>query len=238
MSSEAPTESGHGEQEPLLGRTGDASQVDGKPLVHNLVLGTAIVGQFGIWIQAAIVWSAVFSNDLILFSAHPLLNTAGLVLLTQGALILQPTHTPSQKKRGTYVHGFLNNLGVDCLIAGLVIIEVNKYKNGIPHFESAHSILGFITYVLMFLQAIVGFLQYFTPTVFGGEAKAKAVYKYHRISGYLVFTLALATVCAATQTSYNRSVLFIPLWTVIVASVITLMGVVPRIKKEKLGISS
>lgn len=34
-----PTVSGVGEEEPLLGRAGDASQQDGKPLQYNLILG-------------------------------------------------------------------------------------------------------------------------------------------------------------------------------------------------------
>lgn len=33
--------------------------------------GTGVVAQAGAWIIAAIVWGAVFSNDLMLFSAHP-----------------------------------------------------------------------------------------------------------------------------------------------------------------------
>lgn len=41
---------GHGEQEPLLGRPGDASQKEGKSLAWNLVLGTGIIAQAGIWI--------------------------------------------------------------------------------------------------------------------------------------------------------------------------------------------
>lgn len=113
---------------------------------------------------------------------------------------------------------------------------MNKYKNNIPHFESPHAILGLITYLLLVLQAIVGFTQYFTPGLYGSVDRAKAVYKYHRASGYLVFMLALATVCAATQTTYNVNVLDIKLWAVIVASVITLAGILPRVKKEKLGL--
>jgi len=34
-------------------------------------IGTGVIAQVGIWILAAIVWSAVFSHDLMLFSAHP-----------------------------------------------------------------------------------------------------------------------------------------------------------------------
>jgi hypothetical protein len=63
------TMSEHGEQEPLLGRPGDASQPHGKPIYENLILGslvqhsnsdlanaslcdlgTGVVVQAGIWI--------------------------------------------------------------------------------------------------------------------------------------------------------------------------------------------
>jgi hypothetical protein len=58
------------EQTPLLGGPGDATQ-HSKPLYHNFVIGTGVVAQGGAWILAAIVWGSVFSNDLSLFSAHP-----------------------------------------------------------------------------------------------------------------------------------------------------------------------
>ncbi|KAH0251506.1 hypothetical protein KCU71_g23253, partial [Aureobasidium melanogenum] len=71
MSEHETQRPGMGEQEPLLGRPGDASQQDGLPLYHNLVIGTGAVAQAGSWILVAIVWGAVFSNPVILFSAHP-----------------------------------------------------------------------------------------------------------------------------------------------------------------------
>lgn len=55
------------------------------------------------------------------------------------------------------------------------------------------------------------------------------------MSGYVLLVLAFATVAAATQTDYNKNVLNIQLWAVLVAEVITLVGVLPRIKKQKLG---
>ena len=61
------------------------------------------------------------------------------------------------------------------------------------------------------------------------------MYKYHRMSGYVLLVLTFATVAAATQTDYNKNVLNIQLWAVLVAEVITLVGVLPRIKKQKLG---
>ena len=65
---------------------------------------------------------------------------------------------------------------------------------------------------------------------------AKKVYKYHRVFGYTIATLGLATVCAATQTYYAKHILGIQLWSVIVASVLVLVGVLPRVKLQKLGL--
>ncbi|KAK8206586.1 hypothetical protein M8818_004420 [Zalaria obscura] len=226
---------GTGEEEPLLGRAGDASQQDGKPLYYNFIIGTGVVAQAGAWILAAIVWGSVFSHDLILFSAHPLLNSAAILLFTQGALVLQPTHTKEQKRNGTLVHAAINDVALSAAIAGLVIIEYNKIAHNGAHFESPHAILGLITYIAVAIQAFVGITQYFTPGLYGGEDNAKKLYKYHRASGYVILLLMLATVCAATQTDYNRNVLQIQLWAVIVAAVITLAGVLPRVKKQKFG---
>jgi len=224
-----------GEEEPLLGRAGDASQQDGNPIQFNLFLGTAIIAQAGIIILTATVWASIFTHDLIFFSPHPLLNSAGVLLSTQALLILQPTHTAQQKKLGTIIHSILNGISVLALLAGLIIIEYNKISHAGTHFESPHAILGLITYIFFIIQSLVGITQYYFPAVYKGEDNAKAIYKYHRIAGYVILVLALATVAAATQTDYNKNVLGIQLWAVVVASVITLVGVLPRIKKQKLG---
>ncbi|KAI9761556.1 MAG: hypothetical protein M4579_000948 [Chaenotheca gracillima] len=231
-----PHNDGRGEDEPLLGRAGDASQQDGRGLQFNFFLGTAVVAQAGIWILTAVVWASVFNADLILFSAHPLLNSAGLLVVTQAIIVLQPTHTQKQKTQGTYVHSALNGIGMGSLIAGLVIIEYNKIGHGGTHFVSPHAILGLITYILFFIQTIVGITQYYTPSLYGSVNKAKSLYKYHRASGYVILILSLATVAAATQTDFAKGVLKLQLWPVLVAAVITLAGVLPRIKKQKLGL--
>jgi len=230
-----PVIAGDNEHEPLLGLPGDVAQKSDQPIYENLVLGTGVVEQAGIWILVALVWSGIFSHSLILFSPHPLLNSVGILLITQAAMILQPTHTAEQKHTGTLIHASLANLGFLALLAGFIIIEVHKYKSRLPHFESPHSILGFITYILILVQAGVGVLQFFYPQVFGGVDNAKKIYKYHRMSGYFIFILSLATICAATWTSYNLNVLKIHHWAVITASVILVAGLGARIKKAKLG---
>jgi hypothetical protein len=92
-----------------------------------------------------------------------------------------------------------------------------------------------ITYIFLLIQASVGVTQYFFPQVYGSVERAKSVYKYHRMSGYVIIFLLSATVCAATWTDYNLTTLEIHHWSVIVASVILLAALYARVKKEKLG---
>lgn len=227
---------GASEEEPLLGSRGDASQVEGQPLYENLWIGTAPIAQAGIWILAAIVWGAILSHKLIFFSAHPLLNSAGFLLAIQAALIVQPTHTREQKRAGTLVHFALHAVGATALTAGLIIIEMNKAGPGHEHFESPHARLGLAFYVLVYIQALVGFTQYYVPGLYGGVDNAKSIYKYHRMAGYLIAVLGLATICAASWTTYSLNVAHIQHWAVIVASVLVLVGVVPRIRLTKFGL--
>lgn len=116
------------------------------------------------------------------------------------------------------------------------MIEYNKIAHNGTHFVSPHAILGLLTYILILFQALVGGTAYFLPKLYGSEDKAKSLYKWHRLSGYAVLLLLLATVIAATQTDYNKNVLHIKLWSVIVASILVVVGIVPRVKKQKLGL--
>lgn len=172
----------------------------------------------------------------MLFSAHPLLNSAGLLILTQAILVLQPTHTADQKRYGTAIHFVLINLGIYSLIAGLIVIEVNKFAHDGTHFVSPHAILGLITYIFLALQVFVGFTQYYTPRLYGSVDTAKSLYKYHRVSGYVNLVLLFSTVAAATQTDFNKTTLKIKLWAVLLTAILVLIGIIPRIKKQKLGL--
>ena len=158
-----------------------------------------------------------------------------MLFFVQGVLILQPTHTAKQKKQGTYTHAALNDVAFLAAITGLIVIEYNKFDHGGEHFESPHAILGLVTYIMIFLQLIVGITQYFTPGLYGGVENAKAIYKYHRVFGYLTLLVMLATICAATQTTFNTGVLHMQLWAVVVACVIVVVGIAPRIRLSKLG---
>jgi cytochrome b561 len=113
---------------------------------------------------------------------------------------------------------------------------MNKASHPETRFQNIHGILGLVTFILIIIQALIGFAQFYVPsTVLGSVENGKKLYKYHRMSGYLILLLSLVTICAATQTGFNKNVLQIRLWAVIVASVLVVAGVLPRIKKQKFG---
>ncbi|KAF9893088.1 Serine--tRNA ligase, mitochondrial [Aspergillus nanangensis] len=200
------------EDEPLLGRRGDVIQKDDESVFMNLFTGTAIVAQFGLWMLIILIWSGIFNHPLILFSAHPLLNSSAILLQVQAMLILQPTANPRQKTLGTRAHYIFQAFSIVAFIAALIVIEVNKGDH--PRLTSPHGIMGLITYILIILQALGGVVQYFLPAqILGSLERGKRLYKYHRLSGYLLLVLELATVAAATRTTFNVSVLAIPLLT-------------------------
>lgn len=164
-----------------------------------------------------------------------LLGISALLLQVQAALILQPTATPQQKRVGTRIHYSLQLLSVVLFVSAFVIIEVNKGSH--PHFVSPHGILGLTTYIAIVLQAVVGVVQYLLPvTLLGSVDAGKRIYKCHRWSGYVLLLLEMATVVAATQTTFNVNAIHIPLWGVLVSAVLILTGVGARIKKHKLGL--
>ncbi|KAJ6170467.1 hypothetical protein N7485_007813 [Penicillium canescens] len=223
------------DDEPLLGRPGDVTQKQNESIVRNLFTGTASVAQAGIWILAALVWQGVLSEPLSFFTPHPLLNSSALLLQVQAALILQPTATPQQKLTGTRIHYTIQLLSVVLFVSAFVIIEINKGSH--PHFVSPHGILGLITYISIVLQALSGVAQFLFPTIIFGSVEAgKRIYKYHRRAGYVLLLLEMATVVAATQTTYNKAALHIPLWGVLVSAFLILSGVSARISKHKLGL--
>lgn len=221
------------DDEPLLGRARGTTQGDTKALHTNLYLGTAIITQVGVIFLTAVIWAGIFLNELALFSAHPLLNAVGILAVTESILILQPTNTPEQKRSGTNVHAVLNAITAITLFSGLIVIEYNKFIHNGIHFKSNHAILGFITYIFIIVQVLIGFTQYYTPLLYGSVANAKAIYKYHRVSGYILLVLLLATVALATQTTFNVMTLHIKLRAVLVTSALILIGIVPRIKLRK-----
>ncbi|KKA27239.1 hypothetical protein TD95_005374, partial [Thielaviopsis punctulata] len=236
---------------PLLGRPGDAAQIEGDSMLHNLVLafganptfnfcslfpiGTGILAQIANVLFLLTVWVTVLSGNLILFSGHPLAVSVGVFALVQSILVLQPTHTAPQKRIGQRYHAAFNTVTFLGVGTGITVIEYNKVKNGLAHFHSVHAYFGVATGALMALQLLAGVTMWAVPALYGGEQQAKNVWKYHRMSGYLLLVLVLATVVTATQTDYIATVVKIKTWSMVLVAFFIVSGVFPRVQKKKLG---
>ena len=138
--------------------------------------------------------------------------------------------------QGTYIHSALNTIAMGLLVAGLVVIEMNKASHPETRFQSTHGKIALVVYIMLGLQFLIGVAQFYTPSIFGSVDNAKSLYKYHRWSGYIIMILSAIAICYATQTGFNDNVLHMRLWAVIVASVLLVIGLLPRIKKRKLGL--
>ncbi|KAJ2990569.1 hypothetical protein NUW58_g2882 [Xylaria curta] len=198
--------------------------------------GTGVIAEIAALLLVATVWASVFLQPLILFSVHPLAQSLGILVLLQSILVLQPTHTGPQKLVGQKIHAGLNLLSFVIFLVGVVGIEVNKFRYNGPHFHSVHGYLGVITSIWILIQYLVGFTMFGVPALYGGEANAKKIWKYHRSSGYVLLILMLATTTSAVKTEYNQDVLGLKLWATILINVLIIIGVYPRIKKHKLGL--
>lgn len=174
---------------------------------------------------------------VLLYSANvpQLLNSLAFLLQIQANLILQPTSLPTQKRAGTRIHYTIQAFSLLGFIVAFLAIEINKGDHA--RLTSPHGVIGFITYMLIILQAAGGLVQYFYPVqVLGSVDSGRKMYKYHRAAGYLLLILELTTLMTATRTGFNVSSLHIPLWGVVACSLLVVGGVSARIKKHKMGL--
>lgn len=90
----------------------------------------------------------------------------------------------------------------------------------------------------MLLQATFGLLVVYSPGVrlLGGEARAKSLWKYHRMSGYILIILLFATVSAAGRATWivaNSNLAQQILWDLGLAA--AFFGLTAKINYSKFG---
>jgi len=147
-----------------------------------------------------VTWAAVLHNinktgGMGWFAFHPPLQSLALFLFTYGILTLQPTSQPKTKAAGLARHQLaMIVFAFPLILLGTFAIVFNKWSHGHSHLTTWHGILGTVSVVWLFFQVLVGGGSvWFDGAAFGGGAKAKAVWKYHRLSGYILFPLLFYT---------------------------------------------
>ncbi|KAJ6618316.1 hypothetical protein B0H10DRAFT_2377844 [Mycena sp. CBHHK59/15] len=139
----------------------------------------------------AVTWVTVLVNDPVTvgwFAFHPLLQSLSIVLFTYGILTLQPTSQPKTKAAGLARHQYAMLLvAFPSIFFGTFAVMYNKWLHGKDHFVSWHGTFGIICMGWILVQILLG-----GGSVWFG-AKAKAIWKYHRVSGYVLFMLLILT---------------------------------------------
>lgn len=161
----------------------------------------------------AVVWSIVLTSmpfpNIPLFGYHPLIQSLSILLLLQAVVVLQRT-TPSQqaeKKAAFTAHQYLNLLLVLPLFTvGASIMWYLHDQPGSAHFISYHGILGTACVVVAWIQAALGAASvWWKGKLVGGENKGKALWKYHRASGYVLIVLFLVTAAlGVVETTWSK----------------------------------
>ncbi|KAI0670534.1 hypothetical protein C8Q78DRAFT_1036720 [Trametes maxima] len=141
-------------------------------------------------------WAITFANrptSLGLFFFHPILQSLAVAMFAYGILTLQPTSQARTKAAGLTRHQLaILALGVPAISLGTLAIVVRKSLQGHSHFTTWHGTIGIVSVAWMVVQIAVGAGSvWFGGRLFGGNPKARLVWKYHRASGYLLFPLFL-----------------------------------------------
>ena len=77
--------------------------------------------------------------------------------------------------------------------------------------------------------------MFYIPQVFGSVAKGKAIWKYHRASGYIVWTLVLVNSVLGTQSTWFLGV-WDNTWIWVVLAILAFVGLASRARFEKMKI--
>jgi len=152
----------------------------------------------GVLLMVISTWFLVFANDPAskgAFAFHPPLQSLAIGLFSCGILTLQPTSLaqPKAKARGFSRHqAVMLYLGVPSIVGGTFAIwYAHAFSSSHHHHaKSWHGILGISALTWMAVQIILGAGSvWFGGRLFGNDPKR--MYKYHRVSGYLLMILFL-----------------------------------------------
>jgi len=191
-------------------------------------------------------WILVFSQPnpisaLRFFAFHPPLQTLAVLLFGIGILTLQPTSksAPRAKERGLKIHQIIQlGLGAPCILVGSTMMILNKIDHGAAHFTTWHAKFGLISVIWIVVHSLFGGLSvWFGGRALGGQERGKALWKWHRLSGYLLFAFLLTTIHLAGGHSdwvtlkRNAEQRF---WIYLFLPIVAFFGVIARLRKDKL----
>ncbi|KAJ4488406.1 hypothetical protein J3R30DRAFT_3435640 [Lentinula aciculospora] len=193
-------------------------------------------------VTLVVTWLVMLINkptQLGWFLLHPTLESLAILFFTYGIITLQSTSQPRTKAAGLSRHqSAILFMAFPALFIGVWAIVMNKFELDKRHFRSWHSVLGIIATGWIVIQISIGGASvWFGGKAFGGGMKAKAVWKYHRLSGYILYPLLLVTVSLGGALSHwgEKNVpLPIRLITYVFAPLACLVAILSRMRVSKM----
>ncbi|KAH8108155.1 hypothetical protein BXZ70DRAFT_914431 [Cristinia sonorae] len=200
---------------------------------------TAAAVSAGVFFVTTWVMALASPSSYGLFTWHPLMQSLAISLFTYGILTLQPTAQPKTKAAGLVRHQLaMIALGLPIVLFGTSAIYYNKIRNDREHFTTWHGTFGGIVVALSVFQVLLGGGSvWFNGRAFGGNPKAKQVWKYHRASGYIIYPLYLFTAYlggAYSHWSGEHSVLVVRFLAFTIAPAVLLLAVFSRVRLSKM----
>jgi len=173
------------------------------------------------------------------FAFHPPLQTLAMFIFTFGILTLQPTAQPKTKSAGLLRHQVaIFVFGFPSILFGTLAMFYNKWLRSAEHFTTWHGTIGILCIVWLLLQIFLGAGSvWFNGALFGGGMKAKSLWKYHRLSGYLLFSCLLFTVHlggAWSNWGAKHSIWFVRFLAYTLSPAVILVALYQRVRLSKM----
>jgi len=202
------------------------------PTNFNMSFVSTLLVSLGALLFASTVWYITSSADYFFFIWHPTLMAMVLLMATQGTVVLQKAQ---DKDAALNFHKLMQSITFLSVIGGFYVIYTFKKMGDKEHFISPHGKFGLISFSLILIQAIAGSTLVNFPGVVGGPAKAKALYSYHRFSGYLLLSFIWLTALGGTQAEWTKNQ-FDHLWVWLLAAGMVLVGIIGGVESSKLKV--
>nr|CAG8507804.1 5509_t:CDS:2 [Entrophospora candida] len=194
-----------------------------------------LTASLGALLFSSTVWYIMWNVDYFFFVWHPTLMALTIFMVTNGILALQQTMTREEKSLGLDLHRLIQTISLLSAIGGFYVTFTFKNMNDKEHFTTPHGVFGLITIILLIIQSVAGGTLVNFPGLFGGVTKAQMIYKYHRMSGYFLLFLIYLTAIGGTQNDWTKNQ-FDNLWVWLSAVGLILVGIVGRVKSNKLKV--
>lgn len=135
------------------------------------------------------------------------------------------------------VHEGFQLLGSLSILIGASAIFYNKILHSAPHFTSWHGLFGLISTCVILVQAFFGMLIGFETSrdYILGDSVGRKLWKFHRLSGYLLIFLMTITVLTVTKADWVIMVTTKwSIWVLTISPIVALIGLLSLANPSKI----